>query len=113
VGSHWTARHGSHPRTYEAMFSLPSGLAFSATGSPAAMTRAFAALRAAFPDPDGTRTEVVWSLLHGLSTLGAGGRLTPGAERERLELAHRFLTREPADGEAAEQPGPHQALHQP
>lgn len=81
-----------HPRTYEAMLSLPSGLAFAATDTPAPMTRAFAALRAAFPDADGTRAEVAWSLLHGLSTLGAGGRLSPGAGQDRLELAHRLLT---------------------
>lgn len=88
----------AHPRTYEAMFSLPSGLPFAATDGPAPMTRAFAALRAAFPDADETRAEVAWSLLHGLSTLGAGGRLSPGAEPDRLELAHRLLTGAGAPG---------------
>jgi hypothetical protein len=49
-----------------------------------------------FPDADGTRAEVAWSLLHGLATLQAGGRLTDGQAQARVDLAHRMLTQDPA-----------------
>jgi AcrR family transcriptional regulator len=81
-----------HPRVYEAMFSLPSGLEFAAEDAPAPLRRAFAALRDAFPDGDDTRTEVAWATLHGLATLGGGGRLAAGQELARLDLAHRMIT---------------------
>jgi len=54
---------------------------------------AFAGVRDAFPDDDGTRAEVAWSALHGLAALQANGRLRAGEARARLELAHRMLTR--------------------
>src|SRR3954451_10132090 len=53
----------AHPRIYEAMFSMPSELAFAAGESPEPLQRAFSALRDAFPDADGTRAEVAWSAL--------------------------------------------------
>jgi AcrR family transcriptional regulator len=86
----------ARPQLYEAMFSLPSGLTFAAGDHPEPW-RAFAALRAAFPTTgddvgDNTRTEVVWSLLHGLATLEASNRLTPGQAQARLDLAHRMIT---------------------
>jgi hypothetical protein len=55
---------------------------------------AFAGIRAAFPDVDGTRAEVAWSALHGLATLQAAGRLTPGQAQARLDLLHRLLTQQ-------------------
>jgi hypothetical protein len=82
----------AHPRVYEAMFSLPSGLAFAADDTPAPLRRAFSGIRDAFPDADGTRAEVAWSALHGLATLQAGGRLRANQAQARLELAHRMLT---------------------
>jgi AcrR family transcriptional regulator len=82
----------THPRVYEAMFSLPSGLPFAADDTPEPLRRAFAAVHDAFPDADGTRAEVAWSVLHGLATLQAGGRLRAGEARARLDLAHRMLT---------------------
>jgi AcrR family transcriptional regulator len=83
----------AHPRVYEAMFSLPSGLAFGGTGdTPEPLLRAFAGIRAAFPDADGTRAEVAWSALHGLATLQASGRLRARHGQARLELAYRMLT---------------------
>ena len=82
----------AHPRTYEAMFSLPSGLAFAAGDTPEPLRRGFSAIQAAFPDADGTRAEVAWSALHGLATLQASGRLRPAAAQARLDLAHRMLT---------------------
>jgi AcrR family transcriptional regulator len=84
----------AHPRVYEAMSSLPSGLPFAADDTPEELRRAFAALRAAFPDDDGTRAEVAWATLHGLATLQAGGRLRAGSAHARLDLAHRLLTQQ-------------------
>ncbi len=85
----------AHPRVYEAMFSLPSGLTFG-DNSPEPLHRAFAAIRDAFPDDDGTRAEVAWSALHGLATLQASGRLRPSAVQARLDLTHRMLTQQEA-----------------
>ena len=82
----------AHPRLYEAMFSLPSGLAFAAEDTPEPLRRGFAAVRAAFPDADGIRAEIAWSTLHGLATLQAGGRLVASQAQARLDLAHRMLT---------------------
>src|SRR3954452_8250653 len=88
----------AHPRVYEAMFSMPSGLPFAADDTPRPLRQAFAALRDAFPDADGTRAEVAWAALHGLATLGAGGRLRAGQVQARLDLPHRMLTREETRG---------------
>src|SRR3954470_5101093 len=66
----------AHPRVYEAMFSLPSGLAFAAADTPEPLRRAFSGIREVFPAADGTQAEVAWAALHGLATLQAGGRLT-------------------------------------
>jgi len=82
----------AHPRVYEAMFSLPSGLTFAADTTPEPLHRAFAGIYDAFPDADGTRAEVAWSTLHGLATLQASGRLRPSHVQARLDLAHRMLT---------------------
>lgn len=86
----------TRPQLYEAMFSLPSGLTFAVGDNPEPW-RAFAALRAAFPTTgdsvaDDTRTEVVWSLLHGLASLDAAERLSPGQVQARFDLAHRMIT---------------------
>ena len=84
----------AHPRVYEAMFSLPSGLAFAADDTPEPLHRAFSGIRDAFPDADGTRAEVAWSALHGLATLQASGRLRASHAQARLDLAHRMLTQQ-------------------
>ncbi len=83
---------GAHPRVYEAMFSMPSGLVFAADDTPEPLRLAFARIHEAFPDSDGTRAEVAWSALHGLATLQVGGRLRPGQAQARLDLTHRMLT---------------------
>ncbi len=49
-----------NPRVYEAMFSLPSGLAFAADDTPGPLRRAFEGIRVAYPDADGTRAEIAW-----------------------------------------------------
>ena len=82
----------AHPRVYEAMFSLPSGLAFAVDDTPEPLRRAFRGIRDGFPDADGTRAEVAWSALHGLATLQASGRLPATRAQARLDLAHRMLT---------------------
>jgi AcrR family transcriptional regulator len=82
----------AHPRVYEAMFSLPSGLAFAAQETPEPLRHAFAGIRDAFGDADDIRAEVAWAALHGLATLQASGRLPARLEQARLDLTHRVLT---------------------
>ncbi|MFE7171276.1 TetR/AcrR family transcriptional regulator [Streptomyces sp. NPDC057616] len=84
----------AHPRVYEAMSSMPSGLRFASDDTPEPLKRAFSALGEVFPDADGTRAEIAWSTLHGLATLQAGGRLRTSHAQARLDLAHRMLTQE-------------------
>jgi AcrR family transcriptional regulator len=81
-----------HPRTYEAMFSLPSGLTFAAETTPQSMQRAFAGIRDAFPAADETRAEVAWATLHGLATLQASGRLRAGETQAQFDHALDALT---------------------
>ena len=82
----------AHPRVYEAMFTLPTDLAFAADDTPRPLLRAFRAISDAFTDADDTRTEVAWATWHGLATLGAARRLRTSAADARLDLAHRMLT---------------------
>jgi AcrR family transcriptional regulator len=84
----------NHPRTYEAMFSLPSGLSFATKDTPQPLLDAFAGIHDAFPNADGTQAEVAWAVLHGLATLQASGRLRPSHLQARLELAHHMLTQQ-------------------
>ena len=42
----------AHPRVYEAMFSLPSGLPFAADDTPEPLRQAFAAIQDTFPDAE-------------------------------------------------------------
>lgn len=84
----------THPAIYEAMFSLPSELAFAADDTPEPLQRAYAALHEAFPDTDGTRAEVAWSALHGLATLQASGRLRASHVQARMNFLHRALTQQ-------------------
>ena len=80
------------PRVYEAMFTLPTSVAFAADDTPEPLQRAFRAVQDAFAQADETRTEVAWSTWHGLATLTASRRLRISATRDRLDLAHRMLT---------------------
>jgi hypothetical protein len=82
------------------MFSMPSGLPFAADATHEPLRRAFAALQDAFPDGDGTRAEVAWSALHGLTTLQAGERLRASRAQARLDLVHDMLTQPTADPSA-------------
>src|ERR1700729_2560523 len=82
----------AHPRVYEAMFSLPSGLSFGTVDTPEQLRRAFGGIRDAFPAGDETQAEVAWSAMHGLATLQASGRLRPSHLQQRLDLVGRMLT---------------------
>jgi AcrR family transcriptional regulator len=84
----------AHPQVYEAMFSLPSGLAFGADDTPEPLRHAFSGIRDAFPDADETQAEVAWSAWHGLATLQASGRLRASHIQDRLDLVHRMLTQQ-------------------
>jgi hypothetical protein len=59
--------------------------AFAAGDIPGPLQRGFSAIRAAFPDADGTRAEVAWSMLHGQATLQASGRLRAGQAQARWD----------------------------
>ena len=80
-----------NPAVYDAMFTRSTTLRFAAEDTPPELTAAFAELRQAVGlvaderDADAL-TEVLWASLHGLVTLGRGGRLRPGYDSERLEL---------------------------
>lgn len=82
----------ARPRVYEAMFSMPTGLAFGGGAGPAPLRRAFDAIQRAFPDQDATTAEVVWAMVHGLATLGVGGRLPAADADARLAVAYRMAT---------------------
>ena len=85
----------AHPRVYEAMFMLPTSLAFAVQDPPAPLQRAFRSIHDAFPEADETRVEVVWATWHGLASLEAGGRLRVNAADARLDLAQRMFSDAP------------------
>ncbi|BBZ33095.1 TetR/AcrR family transcriptional regulator [Mycolicibacterium confluentis] len=82
---------GDNPALYDAMFLRATGLRFASEDTPAPLKAAFAQLRNAVAAVSGeaeadTRTEVFWAALHGLVTLGRGGRLRPNLAEARIEL---------------------------
>jgi AcrR family transcriptional regulator len=81
---------GEHPALYDAMFAMPTSLAFGgAADTPAELRAAFVPLIEAMRPGGGdaeTRAEVLWSALHGLATLTRGHRLRPDHAGERLDL---------------------------
>jgi AcrR family transcriptional regulator len=79
-----------HPAVYEAMFVRRTDLQFGRSETPASLIDAFDQIRAAVEpfatdDPE-TRTEVFWSSLHGLATLGHGARLRSDHREARVDL---------------------------
>lgn len=76
------------------MFSLPLGLPLGTDETPQPLRRAFAPIRDVFPDANGTRAELAWSMLHGIATLQAGGRLRANYAEARFDLAYRRLSQE-------------------
>jgi AcrR family transcriptional regulator len=85
-----------HPAVYEAIFVRRTDLLFGSDNSPVPLKAAFNEIRAAVEpfatdDPE-TLTEVFWSALHGLATLGHGARLRPTHREHRLDaLVSRFI----------------------
>ncbi|OLF15022.1 TetR/AcrR family transcriptional regulator [Actinophytocola xanthii] len=90
------------PALYDAMFVLSTDLAFGAPDTPEPLRAAFAELGEVVaelaPDHDTeTYTEVLWSALHGLVTLGRSDRLRADVHHQRLDLMlERFIP--PASG---------------
>ncbi|WAC54750.1 TetR/AcrR family transcriptional regulator [Gordonia sp. SL306] len=84
-----------NPATYEAMFSMQLGVQFAHDSTPAELRAAFDVLVDAVggdhADDAGTRAELLWSALHGMSALTRGQRLSPGNRRRRVDaLAELF-----------------------
>lgn len=81
----------SRPALYDAMFVMATDMPFGQADAPGELHAAFAELRAVVAelaggdDPD-TCTEVVWSALHGFTSLTRGGRLRLDHHAEQLEL---------------------------
>ena len=78
-----------NPAVYEAMFSMPTDLAFATAATPQPLRTAFTAIEQAVATPDGdneTRAELLWSALHGLADLSRHARLRPTHERARVHL---------------------------
>lgn len=98
VAERYLAFAVEHPALYEAMFVRSIGVPFGTEGTPEILRSGFGELArvvAPFvPEPDvETATEVLWSGLHGLATLGTSGRLRPDHATERLDLFLARLTR--------------------
>ena len=73
------------------MFTRATRVRFAADDTPVQLRAAFSELREVVASVvDGqdvdALTEVLWAALHGLTTLGRGGRLRPGRDTERIEL---------------------------
>jgi AcrR family transcriptional regulator len=82
---------GDNPALYDAMFTRATPLNFAAADTPPQLSAAFAELRDAVTPIAGDRdadtvTEVFWAALHGLTTLGLGGRLRARHNSDRVEL---------------------------
>jgi AcrR family transcriptional regulator len=81
----------THPALYDAMFAQPVDLTFGTGESPSALRDAFGELRTALlpvmenQDVE-SLTEVFWSSLHGLVTLGRGHRLRVDYAAARLDI---------------------------
>ena len=70
---------------------MPTGLRFAATDVPEPVRVAFTALGRALGLADDVRTEIAWSLLHGVAALDRAGRLSAGARGRRLAELERPL----------------------
>jgi hypothetical protein len=80
---------------YEAMFVLPSALAFAQLDAPTVLRDAFATLASVvspfFAEVD-TATETFWAALHGLVELERHGRIRPGPRIDRVRLIVRSFS---------------------
>ena len=82
----------AHPAVYEAMFEQPIDTRFASEDTEPELRAGFEVLADAVRDEgDGTRTEVFWGALHGISELERAGRMRPdGRSRRVTELAACF-----------------------
>ena len=84
------------PALYQAMFILPTDLKFASAETPPPLRAGFDEFVSCFR-PDNERrelfAEVIWSALHGMAVLSAGGRIPLDGQEERLD----FLTARIAD----------------
>lgn len=93
----------ARPAVYEAMFVLPTKIAFASEETPAALRAAFAELVTALgPDRQQPEilAEVLWSALHGMVALAQSGRIPATDADARLNLLVRKLT-----GDGGGEPG--------
>ncbi|GLZ77237.1 hypothetical protein Afil01_20440 [Actinorhabdospora filicis] len=86
----------ANPALFEAMFTLPNGLAFGTPESPGELVEAFGEMVTAFgplaADEDvETFVELAVSALHGQTVLGMAGRLRPRVREQRLAMLMRVL----------------------
>ena len=87
----------SCPVVYEAMFVLPTQIAFASEDTPAALRAAFDALVTALgPDRKEAEflAEVLWSALHGLAVLAQSGRIPAAGDEARLDILVRGFGRD-------------------
>lgn len=80
-----------NPAVYNAMFTQATKLTFGPDKAPPPLRTAFQALSGAVARAAGERdldtlTEVLWAVLHGLTTLTQSGRLRPDHIDERIRL---------------------------
>jgi AcrR family transcriptional regulator len=84
-----------NPAVYEAMFSMPTDLAFATKAAPAPLRQAFAAIErtvaASANDPE-TETELLWSAMHGVADLQRHARLRPSHRAARVRLLVELFT---------------------
>jgi AcrR family transcriptional regulator len=86
----------SQPVVYEAMFVLPSEIAFASEHTPAALNSAFAALVTALgPERQNSAflAEVLWSALHGMVVLRQSQRIPERGADVRLDILVRSFSR--------------------
>ncbi|AEA27302.1 regulatory protein TetR [Pseudonocardia dioxanivorans CB1190] len=77
------------PALYQAMFVMPTDLAFATDETPAPMRACFDEFVGCFPAGDEQReplAEVVWSAVHGMAVLADSGRIPPDGQEGRLDL---------------------------
>ncbi|MFF0112404.1 TetR/AcrR family transcriptional regulator [Streptomyces prasinus] len=77
------------PALYQAMFVMPTDVKFAHAETPPPLRAAFDEFVGCFRPDDARRelfAEVVWSALHGMATLSAGGRIPPDGQEERLDF---------------------------
>lgn len=86
----------ANPALFDAMFTGTTTLRFGGDDTPAPLIAAFGEIQAAVAPFAGERdvetlTEVWWSTVHGIVTLGRDGRLRPDFAEQRITLVEQLL----------------------